>query len=393
MIKDGVTYLKEKQGIQLIVQTTQACNLRCRHCYESDQEYPTAIMSDEVLERIIYLAMKDYQKVDFLWFGGEPLLAGLSFFEKIVAYQKKYQSGHEIKNHVQTNATLLDDDFACFFKENDFGVSISFDGKYNDVLRQKSEETVNGIETCKRHGIRPAVLSVIHAENYWHQYEMYRDFAEKELPCKFNRIFQEGCVKKNKQLLISNEDFIAAEKEFFKEWTDDERGRDISTFNICFASLYDLKRKECLFTGCLFKWLSFSPTGEVYTCPRFIGTEYVFGNVFEKEALHEFFLTDKYRELTEKAIVRRKSCKEKCALYQFCNGGCNAQCVHRDGLEFANSDLCDYVKNFFPFVAEQMYLLLKQDSARNPYIKDFLKKHKEKVESVYQYFVDNLLIK
>ena len=135
----SIDYFKDTEAFQIIVQTNLSCNIRCKHCYEADGNYPTQIMSFSVLEKIISLAQKQYKKISYLWFGGEPLIAGLGFYKKVIEYQEKYNNDNEIKNSIQTNGILLNEDFIEFFKSNNFKVSISYDAQYNDVLREKTE--------------------------------------------------------------------------------------------------------------------------------------------------------------------------------------------------------------------------------------------------------------
>ena len=111
-------YFEQKKRIQIIAQTTLACNLRCKHCYEADCDYQHGVMSDAILEKIIRLSLESYDEVSFLWFGGEPLMAGLDFFKKIVQYQKIYKKEtHKIENAIQTNAILINKEYIDFFVE------------------------------------------------------------------------------------------------------------------------------------------------------------------------------------------------------------------------------------------------------------------------------------
>mgnify|MGYP003304624782 CR=1 FL=1 len=343
-------------------------------------------MSDEVLEKVISLAVSRYKISDFLWFGGEPLLAGLSFFKKVVALQRKYMNlypENKVQNCIQTNAILLTDEMIQFFKENHFSISVSYDGLYNDYLRQGTEKTVENIVKCQQSGLRVNILSIIHSANFDKQYEMLKDFQAKNLKCKFNRIFAEGNALNNSKYLIPHDAYISSTKDFFRKWLADKDACGFSTFDICFASLFDLGHKECTFTGCMFKWIAISPLGQTYPCPRFMGSEYTFGNVMAMDNLFDCFFSEKYKELTEKAIIRRNKCKNDCPLYPYCNGGCNAQCYSNFGVENNESDLCKYVKSFFPFVVNELHNALKSNTVRNPIASKLIKEHGDRIEDVY----------
>ena len=121
----------------LLVKPSSAdCNLRCRYCFYLDRcelypETSTHRMSDEVLETFIrqYIEDQNCKEIVFSWQGGEPTLLGLDFFKKVVELEKKYCPAHKrIENDLQTNGTLLDDEWCEFLAENDFLVGLSIDG-------------------------------------------------------------------------------------------------------------------------------------------------------------------------------------------------------------------------------------------------------------------------
>lgn len=106
------------------------CNLRCDYCYylEKSNLYKgeNHIMSEEVLERFTkqYIESQTMPQVLFTWYGGEPLMRPISFYKKALELQKIYAGGREIDNSIQTNGTLLNDNWCKFFKENNFLVGI-----------------------------------------------------------------------------------------------------------------------------------------------------------------------------------------------------------------------------------------------------------------------------
>src|ERR1043166_4819319 len=111
------------------------CNLDCKYCFylEKEKLYPSNEnfkMSDEVLEAYVrqYIEAQDVPEIGFAWQGGEPTLLGVSFFRKVVELQKRHAGGKRITNALQTNGTLLDDEWCAFFAENNFLIGISIDG-------------------------------------------------------------------------------------------------------------------------------------------------------------------------------------------------------------------------------------------------------------------------
>ena len=110
------------------------CNLDCDYCYylekENLYEKKNPVMSEELLERFIkqYIESQTMPEIMFTWHGGETLMRPLSFYKRAVELQKQYAQGRHIDNSIQTNGTLLNDEWCKFFKENNFLVGISIDG-------------------------------------------------------------------------------------------------------------------------------------------------------------------------------------------------------------------------------------------------------------------------
>ena len=109
------------------------CNLDCEYCYYLEKEdlYPETKsfrMEESTLENYIrqYIETQStFPEVTFAWQGGEPTLMGIEFFRKAVELQDKYRpSGMTIRNSLQTNGTIINDEWATFFKQNNFLIGI-----------------------------------------------------------------------------------------------------------------------------------------------------------------------------------------------------------------------------------------------------------------------------
>ena len=387
-------YFESKKSIQLIIQTTLNCNLRCKHCYESGVNYPNEVMSLTVLEKIIRLVQQSYERVDYLWFGGEPLMAGLDFFHGIVRFQEKHKNSCIINNSVQTNGVLVDEIWIDFFKENNFSISVSFDAQFNDELRQCTADTINAIDLCKSNGIKVTTISTITSKNCDYQYEMYEHLKDRGLLGKFNRIFAEGCAKKNKEYLIGNQKYVNSMKSFFDKWLYDNHAKKNSSIDICLRSLFDFGSKECIYNGCLFKWLAIAPNGDIYPCPRFVGSKMKLVNVTDIENINEAFYTSSYEVLLNDNLARIKKCQEECALFPYCHSGCNARSFWSGNLSVPSEDICSYVKEFFPYIVATLKGLVESEQITfaNPYIQELYEKYKENFDKTFKYFEEKRLI-
>lgn len=160
-----------------------SCNLACKYCYylEKNNLYKDRqpdkrfIMTDEVLEKFIemYIESQTMPQVLFCWHGGESLMRPLSFYKRVVELQKKYARGSVIDNTIQTNGTLLNDEWCRFFKDNNWLVGVSIDGpqEFHDEYRKNRigapsfRKVMHGIDLLKKHGVEWNALAVVNDFN------------------------------------------------------------------------------------------------------------------------------------------------------------------------------------------------------------------------------------
>lgn len=175
-----------------------ACNLNCAYCYYLEKqklyaESPKQEMSDETLERYIhdYIAIQPGDSVLFTWHGGEPLVRSRAFYEKALALQQKHAAGKHIENALQTNGTLLTDDWCRFLAEHRFLVGISIDGteamhdryRLSRSGRGTWRQVMHGIELLTRHRVDWNAMAVVNDHNVRQPLEFYRFF--KSIGCDF----------------------------------------------------------------------------------------------------------------------------------------------------------------------------------------------------------------
>lgn len=363
--------------ISIILKVCNVCNLKCRHCYEaanSLSETDNIIMPLSYLDRIFSLAQTEYRYVKYVWFGGEPLLCGLEYFEKAICLQKKHYHGNIIANHIQTNGTLLSEKFVDFFKKESFAISISYDGQYNELLRQKTEETLQGIGNCKSAHVACGILSVIHSKNYNHQIEMYQHIKQMGYPMKFNPIFPSGAANENKAYLLDIDTYVDETIKFFKYWSEDKTAVPVSTF-IQYVNLFcGFSGRNCVYSSCLYKWIDVDPDGSIFPCSRFSDRRYVIGNIQAINSIKAIFISEEYKNIVSNAIERRLLCRKECSLYPLCNGGCNSAAATECGLNRHDFQLCAITKLMLPKMLVQIESLKHQTIIKNPILQHMLEK-------------------
>ncbi len=351
------------------------CNLACRYCYylEKAHLYPPGEpvrMPDDLLEAYIvqHIEASPGPEIRFSWHGGEPLLLGLDHFRKVVALQRRHQpDGRQIANGIQTNGTLLDEDWCRFLAEQDFAVGLSLDGPQpiHDRYRvtrngePTHERTMRGYELLRQHGINCDILCVVNAHNVRHPTQVYRFFKQiggryiTFLPLVERRPDAEGGVSRRSVPAKAWGDFLCS---IFDEWTSRDVGRvDVQIFEETARAALRQEHALCIFRETCGDIPVVEHNGDFYSCDHFVHPEHRLGNIRERPLV----------ELLESPEQRAFGCAKleglpdycrACDVRDMCNGECpkNRFLQAPDGAPGLNY-LCAGYKRFFtackPFVA------------------------------------------
>ncbi len=363
------------------------CNLDCDYCFYLRKEdlYPGASfrMSDETLETYTrqYIQSQRAPEVNFAWQGGEPTLMGLDFFRNAVTYQKKYaRPGMRIENALQTNGTLLDDEWCKFFAENRFLIGISLDGprEAHDLYRRDKgrsptfERVLHSIALLKKHKVDFNILTCVSAANVHQPLDVYR-FLRDEIGAEFIQFipiverenetgFQEGLALTPRSITGGQYgDFLIA---VFDEWVRRDVGKVfVQMFDTALGRWLGAPGGLCVFQETCGLALAMEHNGDLYSCDHFVEPRYRLGNIFETP-MNELVGSERQRAfgLDKKSSLPRY-CRE-CPVLFACNGGCPKDRTDftPDG-EAGLNHLCAGFKAFFTHVDQpmrQMADLLRQ---------------------------------
>lgn len=358
------------------------CNLRCKYCYylEKKDLYPDArnfVMSEELLEEFIkqYLGAQTMSQVLFTWHGGETLMRNISFYKKAVALQKKYGRGRPISNSLQTNGTLLTDEWCRFFKENNFLIGISVDGpqhchdKYRRTLdnRPSFYQVMKGVELLKKHGVEFNIMGVVNDYNSDYPLQFYHFF--KSIDChyiQFAPIVEQIDGKPARWNVRSRAwgDFLIA---IFDEWVRNDVGDYyIQYFDSTLANWVGQEPGVCTLAKTCGQAGVMEFNGDVYSCDHMVYPQYKLGNIKTNTLTQmmysrqqQQFGNDKYDSLPAQC----RSCK-----YLFaCNGECPKNRIIQtiDG-ESGLNYLCQGYYKFFNHVAPYMDFMKNELLNRRP---------------------------
>ncbi len=352
------------------------CNLSCEYCYYLKKQslYPddqSFRMPDDILEEYIlqHIEACPDPVIPFSWHGGEPTLLGLEYFRKIVELQRKHQPSHRrIINGIQTNGTLLDEEWCRFLAAEGFGVGISLDGPQemhdSHRLTKGGQPThtraLRGYELLRKHRIPCDVLCVVHAQNVLHPGEVYRFFKHIKaasigfLPLVEPRADLDEGVSSS---TVPSESFGTFLCTIFDEWTSQDIGQvRIQIFEETAATALGQEHTLCIFKKTCGDVPVIEHNGDFFVCDHFVDREHHLGNIRETR------LVDLIESPAQRAFGQLKRdtlpryCLE-CDVLKLCNGGCPKDRVLRapDG-EAGLNYLCAGYKRFFthcrPFLAE-----------------------------------------
>ena len=335
------------------------CNLGCKYCFYLEKESLYADgkwrMAPEVLENYIrqYIQAQPTDHVSFAWQGGEPTLLGVDFFRRVVALQDQYANGKTIENAFQTNATLLNDQWAAFLKEHDFLVGVSIDGpkELHDVYRVDKQgrstfdEVMRGIETLQRHDVRFNTLTCLNRVTSKKPLEVYRFL--KGIGSEFLQFIpiierRPGAQATQWGLDLAAPDDAGEDegdlpvygwsvlpKDFgefyiriFDRWIRKDVGRVfVQLFETAFSKWIGAPGGICVHAETCGDALAIEHNGDLYSCDHFVYPQYKLGNL-QETPLSEMVDSVKQRAFgNAKRDTLPQYCRD-CEVRFACNGGC-----------------------------------------------------------------------
>jgi uncharacterized protein len=366
------------------------CNLDCKYCFYLEKEnlYPaerTWKMPEDVLEEYIrqYISGQPIEQVHFAWQGGEPTLLGVDFFRKVVQLQKKHAQGREISNALQTNGTLLDDEWCEFLTENQFLIGLSIDGPrdLHDTWRVDKQQkptfdsVMKGLEFLKKHHTNFNTLTVVNRTNSQQPLAVYKFLKEIESEfLQFIPLVERSAQSKkpadsHPQAFASPDDSGVPVTEWSVEPTqygrflcdifDDWIRRDVGTtfvqlFDVALGNWMGLGSSLCVFAEKCGAAMAIEHNGDLYSCDHYVYPRYKLGNIMN-QTLGQMLDSPAQKKFgNDKLATLPKYCRE-CEVRFACNGECPKHRFTKtldgeDGLNY----LCPAYKVFFNHIDRPM---------------------------------------
>ncbi len=358
--------------------TGAVCNLGCKYCFFLSKEnlYPGSSfrMSDDLLEEYIrqYVQSQHIPEATISWQGGEPMLMGLDFFRRSVEYVDKYKEpGMKIQYTMQTNGTLLDDEWCKFFRDNGFLVGLSLDGprELHDAYRVDKggnptfDRVIRGLRLMQEHAVQFNILACVHAANADHPREVYRFFRD-EAGAEFVQFiaiverdnetgFQEGNRVTDRS--VGAEQYGSFLISVFDEWVRHDVGRVfVQIFDVSLAAWVGEPPGLCIFSPTCGNALALEHNGDLYSCDHFVEPGYLLGNIMEQPMI-DLVASEKQRRFGLDKLNTLPLYCQKCSVRFACHGGCpkNRFIETPDGKPGLNY-LCAGYKAFFQHIDQPM---------------------------------------
>jgi uncharacterized protein len=376
--------------------TGAVCNLDCAYCFFLSKEmlYPGSRfrMADELLDEYLRQLIEAHAgapEVAIAWQGGEPTLMGIDFFRRAVeAARGLLPPGQRATFGIQTNGTLLDEEWAAFFKQNDFLVGISIDGprdihdtyRVNKGGRGTFDRVMRGLGHLRAAGVEWNALTTVHAANAGRGREVYR-FLRDECGARFMQFIpiierisgdEDGAewsswrdrplyVQEGRRVTsrsVTAEQYGRFLIDVFEDWVR----RDVGTvfvqmFDVALASWAGEQPHLCVHSETCGRALALEHTGDLYSCDHFVEPRHRLGNIMERPMRELVFSARQERFGRDKRDTLPRMCRE-CDVRIACHGGCPKDRFistpdGEDGLNY----LCEGYREFFHHVDRPMRLM------------------------------------
>lgn len=372
--------------INVLIKPTDGCNLRCKYCFHQDTGYNSRKMSLETLQHFWDITMPHYKSISVIWHGGEPTYVGANYFRKCtdltITSANKY--GVKLSQTIQTNGTLLTEDFVKILKEASISIGISYDGPINQITRNSTTKLCETNKLLSANGINFGTIAVISGLNVLELIPLYEHMKQLKKDFQMNPYIN---TSKNapSDLAMSFECYLEQMRSLYLYWLQDETCNiTVDPFMRMIRDSYVGRSSLCTRSSCLRNWFCLNVDGTLSPCDRDFPEEFCYGNVKDYSDIREIYNSSGYKNLITKAIIRRNKCKKECDVYSLCEGGCNNNALFETGIENNGGFSCIVTKGLLHLVrdsVEEYEMFGETPIVRNPVLLEWLAQQKERRHS------------
>lgn len=349
----------------VVFQATTACNLNCKYCYlpessrKSSNKFPLELL--DRASRIVLRSNLIARGVTILWHAGEPLAAGLPFYESAVAIlQQNNRYARKLVHTVQTNGTLINQDWCDFFKRNDFEIGVSIDGP--DYLHDSNRiswggkgsfsNTMRGVKLLQNNGLKFAAICVITKQTLDYPDELFDFFLNNGFNSVGFNLEEIEAANTNSSLLTlgrgntslneMRHKYVAFMTRLIHRWKETQGKLFVREFEN-FSSKIVLQK---LMPGSVpapdvtqgLRIVTIRSDGSITTFSPELATgtpgspdAFVVGNINELEELEDIVSDERYQQIRKEVSRGIARCESECGYFRLCGGGCPSNKVYEKG--------------------------------------------------------------
>lgn len=351
----------------IIKEVTTDCNLRCKYCFFAKQDRRKEVISPTVLKTAVIRICEcnpDDKEIIFYWHGGEPLLAGVNFYKQAVEFQQSLKKpGQSVRNGIETNATLLNNEWVAFFKEVGFEVGVSLDGpaEYHNEYRcypdgrGSFKDVMRGVRLLKKGGIQFSVIAVINKKSVLHPEEIFSFFAANDISDSVNLVPALGIETGHGlsfECSVEPSDYVDFLAKVFDFWLLSQKPElKILPLESIVRAFVGFSQEDCRFTGECKKSIVLESNGDVFACNTYgYGDFFRFGNIKNSVAsILNPEISPKYKNYLDFLAKIQSNCS-KCSWHRICRGGCPGWYYLGNGKNI----LCKDLKRLFAHIQKSL---------------------------------------
>ena len=356
-----------------IIRPILYCNLNCKYCYVSEEIKDGSSLDIDSAKKIIdrikeYSDSKKLKYVNFLWHGGEPLLWGVKNYDAVLEYCDSLFNNAVLAHSIQSNLTLLSEDYIDLIKKYKIQISFSIDGEKEDNDKYRVFKNGKGtydkvLENAfwlKREGINTSAVVVGSSHNIRKILSIYDFMNQNGFNFKVNPIVKSGNASTiYSEFCITPEEYADSMIALFDKWTNDKHAKiNLSFFSEIASNFISKKTALCSFKkNCQETFCSIGPNGDVYPCCYFYGnTLFRHGNIFQS-SLQSMFESSEPKKMFDSRLENLDKCRA-CKYLDICYGGCPFESYSFGNRPSEPTSLCTAYLKIFKHIED--YLISKK---------------------------------
>lgn len=335
------------------------CPAGCKYCFGPNKG---DVMSFDMLDKTLGFIEKivsetKQKKIKVTLHGGEPLMAGAEFFDKLLFGFESWFNDFDMEIGIQSNLWLLDDNFCRLFKEHKVSIGTSLDGPKDITDSQRGtgyfDQTMNGIEKARSFGLKVGCISTFTSHSFKRWREIFDFFINKRIDFYIHAAVSN--INFCSEYVLQPEQYGSLLCDMLEYYLKNRKKISVPSLDHLCQGVGLLESRVCTFRECLGMFLAIDPSGNIYSCQRFAGNEaYQLGTIEEDYGIGQLWSSQGAKRFIEYQREVDNICKD-CEHFSYCKGGCpyNAWASRLDGR--SRDPYCEAYKIIYSSIKSRLF--------------------------------------